>query len=128
VFADGGAFGGSDERRRPKQEGCDVRLALLGFSHETNTFVRQPTSYDRFVQSGILRGEEVVQRHRHAHSTIAGYLEAADRFGCTVAPLYFAATEPAGMSLRGVACRGVANASGNPLKYGNPGVKPMQLT
>jgi len=74
-----------------------VRLALLGFSHETNTFVQQPTSYDRFVQSGILRGEEVVQRHRHAHSTIAGYLEAADRFGCTVAPLYFAATEPAGM-------------------------------
>ena len=46
-----------------------MRLAVLGLSHETNTFSRVPADYAQFVSSGILRGEEITPapRHRHQH-------------------------------------------------------------
>ena len=37
-------------------------------------------------------------------------------------------TEPAGISLRGVSRRGVANCFGNPARNGKPGTNPMQAT
>ena len=36
-----------------------MRLAVLGLSHETNTFSRVPADYAQFVSSGILRGDEI---------------------------------------------------------------------
>src|SRR5213593_591866 len=37
-------------------------------------------------------------------------------------------TEPGGISLRGVARRGVANVFGRPVRNGKPGTNPMQAT
>lgn len=74
-----------------------MRLAALGFSHETNTFATTPTTYDHFERSGILRGDEVRAKHQNAHSTMAGYLEASDKLGFDIVPLFFASTEPSGM-------------------------------
>ena len=57
-----------------------MRFAILGISHETNTFSRVPTDYAQFEASDILRGQELVDRVRRRRMyTIAGYLQAAAR-------------------------------------------------
>jgi len=80
-----------------------MRLALLGFSHETNTFATKATTYEQFEVSGILRGQEILRRHETAHTTVAGYLEAGRKLaseGVDVVPLLYASTEPSGMITR----------------------------
>ena len=74
-----------------------MRLALLGFYHETNTFSMTPTDYAQFERNGILRGDEIVREHAEAQSTITGYLEAGREPGVEVVPLYFTTTGPLGM-------------------------------
>ncbi len=74
-----------------------MRLALLGYYHETNTFSRTPTTYADFAQVGILHGPEMVREHREAQSTITGYLEVGEAPDVEVVPLYFTTTGPLGM-------------------------------
>ncbi|HLG51057.1 MAG TPA: M81 family metallopeptidase, partial [Chloroflexota bacterium] len=74
-----------------------MRVALLGFSHETNTFAPTPTDYEQFETSGIARGDEIVRRYKGSHSTIADFLEASERLGFDVIPLLYAQTEPSGV-------------------------------
>ena len=70
-----------------------MRLALLGVSHETNTFSRVPATYESFE---IYRGEEIATQFGESHSTNAGFLEAAGRFDVEVVPLLYAVTGPIG--------------------------------
>lgn len=77
-----------------------MRLAVLGMSHETNTFARGTTGYAAFERSGILRGDEIVRAYRASHATMAGYLEAGERHGVEVVPLVFFRTEPSGLIAR----------------------------
>jgi len=74
-----------------------MRIALLGYVHETNTFATRPTSYDDFYQSSVLNGDQLIRYHRDAHSSLSGFLAAGEQYGCTVVPLYFAATNPSGI-------------------------------
>ena len=74
-----------------------MRLALLGYYHETNTFSMTPTDYAQFERNGILRGAELVREHAEAQSTITGYLEVGKEPGVEVVPLYFTTTGPLGM-------------------------------
>ena len=60
-----------------------MRLALLGMTHETNTFSRVPATYDRF---DIFRDDEIVSQYAESQSTNAGFLEAANRFEVDVVP------------------------------------------
>ena len=70
-----------------------MRLALLGMTHETNTFSHVPATYDRF---DIFRDDEIVSQYAESQSTNAGFLEAANRFEVDVVPLTFANTGPIG--------------------------------
>ncbi len=70
-----------------------MRLALLGMTHETNTFSRVPATYDRFE---IYRDDEIVSQFAESHTTNAGFLEASSRFEVEVVPLTFANTGPIG--------------------------------
>ncbi len=74
-----------------------MRLALLGYYHETNTFAAQPTDYTRFVRSGILRGAAIEREHAAAQSTVAGFLDIGGGAGVDLVPLLFASTPPAGL-------------------------------
>lgn len=74
-----------------------MRLAVLGYSHETNTFAAHPTPYDAF---SVERGQELVQKFGDAHSTVTGFLQAGERFGFDAVPLYFAHTNPSGTITR----------------------------
>jgi microcystin degradation protein MlrC len=71
-----------------------MRVALAGFSHETNTFSNVPADYAAFT---IDRGEEIVRRHTGAHSTVTGFLEVAEERGIELVPLLKAQTGPIGM-------------------------------
>ncbi len=73
-----------------------MRLALLGYYHETNTFSATPTDYALFEESGILRGEDLVRAHGEAQSSVSGYLDVGREPGVEVVPLYFANTGPLG--------------------------------
>jgi len=73
-----------------------MRIAIAGISHETNTFSHVPADYAAFEKSGTCRGDEIVNEFKESHSTIAGYLQAADELGFEAVPLMFARTGPIG--------------------------------
>jgi len=73
-----------------------MRLALLGFYHETNTFSVTPTTYALFARDGLLRGAELVARYADAGSSVTGFLDAGREPGVEVVPLFFTTTEPSG--------------------------------
>ncbi len=74
-----------------------MRLALLGYSHETNTFAVTPTTHDLFVRDGWLHGDDLLAKHEHAQSIITGYLDARRDPGVEVVPLFYTHTGPSGL-------------------------------
>ncbi len=48
-----------------------MKLALLGISHETNTFSQVPADYGAF---NIYRGDEIAQEYQTSQTTNAGFL------------------------------------------------------
>ena len=78
-----------------------MRFAILGISHETNTFSRVPTDYAQFEASDILRGQEMVDRFDGSLYTIAGYLQAGRELGFEAVPLMWAQTGPLATITRG---------------------------
>ena len=73
-----------------------MRIAALGFHHETNTFQSVKTDYAAFVAFEFLRGREIADRHASANSTFAGYFRAAAELGFELVPLLFTFTGPTG--------------------------------
>ncbi|GIT58436.1 MAG: hypothetical protein Ct9H300mP19_03840 [Dehalococcoidia bacterium] len=70
-----------------------MRIAILGISHETNTFSIVPATYEEFEK---LRGEEIFDRYATSEYTIAGYLQAAEELGFEPVLLMQARTGPIG--------------------------------
>jgi microcystin degradation protein MlrC len=78
-----------------------MRFAVLGISHETNTFSKVPADYDQFVKRGtVLRGPDIVQKFTGSNHTVAGYLESCAALGIKAEPLMFAGTGPIGTITR----------------------------
>ena len=73
-----------------------MRIPILGISHETNTFSNVPADYKQWVNSGILRGSEIIAKYADARYTISGYLQAGNELGFEAVPLMYAVTGPIG--------------------------------
>jgi microcystin degradation protein MlrC len=73
-----------------------MRIAALGFHHETNTFQSVKTDYDSFVKFEFLRGDQIAERHATANSTLAGYFQGAQKYEFDLVPLLFTFTGPTG--------------------------------
>jgi microcystin degradation protein MlrC len=74
-----------------------MRFAILGISHETNTFSIVPATYDEFEKrGGLFRGQEMIDEYAEAEFTISGYLQAAEELGFDAVPLMYAVTGPIG--------------------------------
>lgn len=73
-----------------------MRVGIAGISHESNSFSHSPATLERFCERQLLSGDEIVAQHRDAHSKIAGYLEGAQAYGYTAAPLFVANAAPMG--------------------------------
>ena len=73
-----------------------MRFAILGISHETNTFSKVPATYEEFEAADLRRGDEIVKQFENSLYTTAGYLEAAKDLGFEAVPLMWAQTGPIG--------------------------------
>lgn len=74
-----------------------MRLATLGFIHETNTFSPVPADFAAFERSGIWRGEDLRRRMTGGTAAMSGYFQAASDLGFEIVPLVFYHTGPIGL-------------------------------
>lgn len=76
-----------------------MRLAVVGFSHESNTFAPRPADLAAWLRAGILVGDEIRDGHAAARSTVAGHLAyAAEAAAVEMVPLIYAELTPCGPS------------------------------
>lgn len=73
-----------------------MRFAILGISHETNTFSKVAATYEEFEKAHMLRGQDIVDEYSESDYTISGYLLGAEEFGFEAVPLMFSQTGPIG--------------------------------
>ena len=78
-----------------------MRFAILGISHETNTFSPVKADYASFGAEGILRGGEIAEVFGDSEATAAGFLQAARELGFQGVPLIHARTGPIGTITKG---------------------------
>jgi microcystin degradation protein MlrC len=73
-----------------------LRVAVLGFHHESNTFAPVPASLERFLAGGVTEGDALVTRYASSRATLAGFLEIVDLDGVECVPLVHADLNPMG--------------------------------
>ena len=67
------------------------------FAHETNTFSRVPTGYDKFMaRSNCLTGDEAIAARGQANTELAGFLDAARAHDWRVIHVLSASANPGG--------------------------------
>ncbi len=67
------------------------------FAHETNTFSRVPTGYDKFMaRSRCLAGDEAIAARGHANTELAGFLDAARTHNWRLIHVLSASANPGG--------------------------------
>ena len=54
-----------------------MRVATLGFHHESNTFAPVPATLEQFLASGPDVGDGLVAKYAESQATLAGFIEAA---------------------------------------------------
>lgn len=72
------------------------RVALAGIHHESNTFLSGKTTYQNFVDSHLLSGQEIREEYADAHHEVGGILEVFDESDTEIVPLFFAEATPGG--------------------------------
>ena len=70
-----------------------MRIAVAGFSHESNSFYSQPTRLEDFE---VCEGAEIIDHYRQTFHEIAGYIAGAEEFGYEIHPIIAANATPAG--------------------------------
>lgn len=85
-----------------------MRIGIIGISHESNTFVKTPTTLDDFHAQGILRGGAIRARHQNTHHQLGGYLQGLDETGFEAVPLFEARATPGGVITADTADRLIA--------------------
>jgi len=66
------------------------------FAHETNTFNRNLTDYDAFMDRYGFFGEDAIRERGDANTELAGFLDAGRAYGWQIHHVLSAAAEPAG--------------------------------
>ncbi|MEN3284475.1 MAG: hypothetical protein V7607_5615 [Solirubrobacteraceae bacterium] len=67
-----------------------MRVAIAGLHAETNTFSPVLADLDRFEETGIVRGDELVAAFADARHMISGFLAACREDGAEVVPITYA--------------------------------------
>ena len=73
-----------------------MRIGLAGIMHESNTFIREPTTLDDFRRDLLLTGPAVREHLGETHHEVAGILDTLDQGRAEVVPLLFARAVPSG--------------------------------
>ncbi len=56
-----------------------MRIGLISWQHESNTFSSQPTTRERFREDTLLTGSAVTERYRASHHELGGMIETLER-------------------------------------------------
>lgn len=72
------------------------RIGLVGLYHESNTFVKEPTTLINFKKGRFLKGEAIRKEYKDAHHEIGGMIEVMDRENMTLIPIMYAEATPGG--------------------------------
>jgi len=73
-----------------------VRVGILSLSHESNTFIQAPTSFELFKKGGLLTGQAISSHFWNGNHEISGFLEGLDNLSIEALPLFYASTTPSG--------------------------------
>ncbi len=73
-----------------------LRIGVMAFIHESNTFASFSTTLRRFTEGGITRGDEILERWTGAHHELAGFIEGGTLHGFEIIPLLAAHATPGG--------------------------------
>src|SRR6187431_2825981 len=74
-----------------------LRIALLGISHESNTFLDKPTELADFRKGHWLFGNDIVREYKDAFHEIGGMIEVLDDEKIELVPVMFAEATPSGI-------------------------------
>src|SRR5581483_7087842 len=75
----------------------DMRIVCGGVSHETSTFIKEPTRLADFISGfGLYRGEEIFKRFRGANMCTGGFIDGAAKHGFELVPLLWTFAYPSG--------------------------------
>ncbi|MDB4743854.1 M81 family metallopeptidase [Planctomicrobium sp.] len=73
-----------------------MRIGIIAFLHETNTFSNQPTTIQSFRENLLLSGEAIRSTLTDADHEVGGFLEGLKSEGAEAVPLFAAQALPAG--------------------------------
>ncbi len=73
-----------------------MRIAIAGFMHESNTFSSSRTDRAAFAEQSLVFGPALLEEWRDAHHEVGGFIEAARADGFELVPLLMAWAMPAG--------------------------------
>lgn len=77
--------------------GKQLRVAILGIYHESNTFIAQPTTLENFRSGHWLSGEAIINEYRNAYHEIGGMLEVLEDNHIDAVPVMYAEATPGGV-------------------------------
>ncbi|MEA3400173.1 MAG: M81 family metallopeptidase [Armatimonadota bacterium] len=82
-----------------------TRIAVAGFSHETNTFAQGLTTFDDFVRGrgfpGLMTGQALVRSLTGTATCTGAFLDAAEELGFEMLPLLWTFPQPSGLIEQG---------------------------
>ena len=73
-----------------------MRVGIILFSHESNTFVERPTTLTEFQGDTLLEGEAIRERFADAHHEVGGFLEVLSNASVDAVPIFAARALPSG--------------------------------
>jgi len=85
-----------------EQSASRLRVGIIGIAHESNTFLKKPTTLEDFQNTVVIRGEKIRENYGAAHHEISGFLETLSAAGIEAVPLFYANTTPGGTIAEGV--------------------------
>ena len=74
-----------------------MRVGIIGFLQESNTFLREPTTLDHFRRETLIEGEGIRERFADAHHEIGGFFAGLDEAGIEAVPIFVARAMPYGV-------------------------------
>jgi microcystin degradation protein MlrC len=74
-----------------------MRIGIIALQHESNTFLRQPTTLDDFRRGILVSGKDLLDRYADAHHEVGGFLEGVAAAGFEAVPIFAAWATPSGI-------------------------------
>ena len=73
-----------------------MRVALLGIVHESNTFVIDPTTLNKFKESRLLFENDIILQYKNSFHELGGMIEVLEMNEIEIVPILYAEATPGG--------------------------------